>query len=111
MKLDILTDRQKRWLKHKCNWEHMTQKAVLKAWTPPPDNELTPCGCSVCGGCPICDEEKQRLSNLLKEILRPENLEIGRKAMEDALMLKRLEPGDTLKIGIEAIFKQLTGEQ
>ena len=48
------TEKQKRWLKNKANWEHMTIASVVGEWTPPPDSKLTPCGCSICYGCEIC---------------------------------------------------------
>lgn len=53
-----LTAKQKRWAQNMANWDGVSYGTVVMAYTPPPNNELTPCGCAACGDCPECKAAK-----------------------------------------------------
>lgn len=50
----LLTPKQIKWAKAKANWERMPYGGIVMSYTPPPDDELTPCGCAACYGCAEC---------------------------------------------------------
>lgn len=39
-KFEELSQKQKEWVRHKANWEHMTINAILEDYTIPLDEEL-----------------------------------------------------------------------
>ena len=49
-----LTAKQKRWARNMANWDSVSYGMVVMDYTPPPDDELTPCGGAACGDCPEC---------------------------------------------------------